>query len=152
MAEVIGLVSGIAAIVTTSFNIAKTISTIADELGTAGNQIMAIAIDIKAMAFVLRQLSKRIKPASASHAFDIDTVQVVQAVASLCQVEVNRIRAHLTPLFASSVARGMGILQRAQWLFAKSKVSTIRVSLDSLKLTLGLLLHTLDFKEGDDVE
>lgn len=156
MAEVIGLISGIAAIVATAFNIAKRISTIADELGTAGQQIMAIAIDIKAMAFVLRQLNKRISAAlgSASRIFDPEAVQAIQEVVALSGSEVDRIRAHLMPILATSAAKGkqMGLLQRAKWLFAKSKVSTTRVSLDSLKLTLGLLLDTLDFKEGDHDE
>lgn len=156
MAEVIGLISGIAAIVATAFNIAKRISTIADELGTAGQQIMAIAIDIKAMAFVLRQLNKRISAAlgSASRIFDPEAVQAIQDFVALSGSEVDRIRAHLMPILATSAAKGkqMGLLQRAKWLFAKSKVSTTRVSLDSLKLTLGLLLDTLDFKEGDHDE
>lgn len=150
MAEIVGLVTGIGTIVATAFTIAKTVSTVANDLGTAGSQIKAIATDTKAIAFVLRDLKRRV--IKNSRRFDGEAKSVLKETVALCTSEIENMRTHLLPLFQSTEGRKMEFRQRARWLFAKSKVSTTKASLDSMKVTLGLLLHTIEYIEGDIVE
>lgn len=150
MAEIVGLVTGIGTIVATAFTIAKTISTVANDLGTAGSQIRAVAVDTKAIAFVLRDLEGRVL--KNSRKFDSEAKSVLKDTIALCTSEIENMRAYLMPLFQSAEGRRMELKQRATWLFAKSRVSTTKASMDSMKVTLGLLLHTIEYIEGDVVE
>lgn len=150
MAEIVGLVTGIGTIVATAFTIVKTISTVANDLGTAGSQIKAIAADTKAVAFVLRDLKRRV--IKNSRRFDNEAKSVLKETVALCTSDIENMRTHLMPLFESAEGRRMEFKQRARWLFAKSKVSTTKTSLDSMKVTLGLLLRTIEYIEGDTVE
>lgn len=150
MAEIVGLVTGIGTIVATAFTIAKTISTVANDLGTAGSQIRAIATDTKAIAFVLHDLKGRV--IKNSRRFDSEARSVLSETVTLCKSEIGNMQTHLMPLFRSEEGRKMELKQRVMWLFAKSKVSTTKASLDSMKVTLGLLLHTMEYMKGDVVE
>ena len=150
MAEIIGLVTGIGTIVATAITIAKTISAVANDLGTAGAQIKAIATDTKAVAFVLRDLKGRV--ITNSRKFDSEAKSVLKEIVALCTSEIENMQTHLLPLFRSDEGPRMELKQRARWLFAKSKVSTTKTSLDSMKTTLNLLLHSIEYIEGDVVE
>lgn len=150
MAEIVGLVTGISSIVATAFKISKMIYTIADELGTAGAQIRAIATDTKAMALVLHNLKTRLK--RDVRTLNAQAKEVLKDSIDLCAAEMQNMDKHLMPLFGSGECQKMDFKQRTRWLFAKTKVSTSKASLDSMKLTLSLLLSTLEYMEGGDVE
>lgn len=64
-------------------------------------------------------------------------------VVALCRTDIEEIKVALLPM-AVRDERDMDLKQKAKWLFAKSKISTRRASLDSLKLTLDpFLAHPL---------
>lgn len=86
MAEVVVLVTGIGTIVATEFTIARTISTVANDFGTAGSQIKAIATDTKALAFVLHDLKGRI--VKNSRKFDSEAKLVLKETVALCTSEM----------------------------------------------------------------
>lgn len=71
---------------------------------------------------------------------------------ALCTSEIEDMETHLMALFRSDEGRKTELKQRAKRLFAKFKVSTTKAPLDSMKITLGLLLHTMEYMEGDVVE
>lgn len=150
MAEIVGLITGIGTIVTTALTITKTVSTDANDLGTAGSQIRAIAADTKAFALVLHNFKGRVD--KNSHKFDSEARSVLKETVAMCKSEIGNMQRHLMPLFQSEEGHKMELKQKAKWLFAKSKVSTTKASLDSLKGTLNLLLHTMEYMEGHFVE
>lgn len=148
MAEIVGLVASIVTLAETGFKISKTISHIATEFGTAGAQIKAIGTDTRAVSLILREIPKRLKRARSVAS---EVQQVAADIVALCKSDIDDIEGFLRslqPMQASEVS----IKQKTKWLFTKSKVSLRRASLDSLKLTLSLFVHTLEFIESGEVE
>lgn len=145
MAELVGLVSAIAALVSTGYRIAKTISDCVDDLGTAADQIMLVATDTKLMIRIFQELKIRLK----------NCRRVTEQVLSLAREMVGLgikaledIDACLLPLIPQ-IGKSFDPLRKAKWLFAKSKITSRRVSLDSLKLSMTIFLHTIDIDWGD---
>lgn len=150
MAELVGLITGIGSIVATAFKISKMIVAIADELGTAGAQIRAIATETKAMALVLHNLKAMLK--RDLRKINTEAKKVLKELIDLCASEMQNMDRHLMPLCGSGEGQRMDFKQKTMWLFAKTKISTTKASLDSMKLTLNLLLSTLEYMEVGDVE
>lgn len=150
MAELVGLITGIGSMIAMAIKISATMFTIADELSTAGAQIRAIATDTRAMALVLHNLKAILK--RDMRKINIEAKEVLKASMDLCATEMQNMDKHLKPLCGSGEGQKMDLKQKAMWLFAKTKISTTKASLDSMKLTLGLLLGTLEYMEGGDAE
>ncbi|KAI1124675.1 hypothetical protein F5Y10DRAFT_284827 [Nemania abortiva] len=148
MAELIGLIASIGTIASAGFAIAKTISTLADDLGSAAHHARAISTDTKAVAMVLHELKRRLdRPSSITR----QTFDIANEIADLCKADIDQIKEFLLPMLPAG-GRNMSVSQKAKWRFFKSKIEMRRSSLDSLKLTVTLFLHTLDFIEGDLID
>ncbi|KAM0296143.1 hypothetical protein ACHAPM_010399 [Fusarium culmorum] len=147
MAELIGLVASIGTITAARFKAAKAIFTIASELGAAGTEMSGIATDLKAISLILNELKKRLNKAEN---ITVEFVDVAYEIVALCKTDIEGVECFLAPLNSPS-GQKLKLNDKVKWLFGKAKVSSRRASLDSLKLTLSLFLHTLDFIEnGDD--
>ncbi len=149
MIEPVSLVATIGTIAATGFKVARDISDIVDELGTAGAQVKAVGIDTRAVALILHELKKRLD--KAQHTITTEVADVAREIAALCKTDIDDIKQCLSPLMVQG-GEDLDLKRKAKWLFAKSKIATKRASLDSLKLTLNLYLHTLDFMESNTVE
>lgn len=56
MAEVVGLVSAIMALIGLGCKIARNASDLADQLGTTGQQLKGLAVETKALTWILQTL------------------------------------------------------------------------------------------------
>ncbi|KLU87340.1 hypothetical protein MAPG_06340 [Magnaporthiopsis poae ATCC 64411] len=146
MAEVVGLVSAITAIAATGFKISRTISTIAEEFGTVGPQLRAIATNTQAVAWILDELKVRLLNANGFVAND--AVEVVRKIIAQCQIEIDDINECIAPI--SRDGREFSPRQRLKWLLAKPKLTTKMAALDSLKLTLSMYICAIRFMDGND--
>jgi hypothetical protein len=147
MAEIVGLVASIGTITAAGFKAARTIPTIASELGAAGVEIVGIATDLKAVSLILNELKRRL---SKANNVTVEVLDVAYEIVALCKADIEGVEKFLIPLTSPS-GQTLKFKDKVKWLFDKAKVSSRRASLDSLKLTLSLFLHTLDFIEnGDD--
>ncbi|KAI0535418.1 hypothetical protein GGR58DRAFT_443452 [Xylaria digitata] len=145
MAELIGLIASIGTIASAAFTAAKTISDLADELDSAGRYVKAISTDTKAVALILHEMKRRF---DRSTKITQQTFEVANEIADLCKADLDDIKLFLLQLLPAG-GGNMRLAQKAKWIFVKSKISMRRSSLNSLKLTIALFLHTLDFVEGD---
>lgn len=145
MAELIGLIASIGTIASAGFAVAKAISDLADELGTAGQNIKLISVDTKAVALILHEMKRRLDKSTRRAQ---QTIDVALEIVDLCKSDLESIKQFLIPVLSTGGDK-MSMVQRARWIFVKAKISTKRVSLNSLKLTINLFIHTLDFIEGD---
>lgn len=145
MAELVGLVSAITALVGTGYKVAKTISDCVDELGTAADQIMLIATDTKAMTRIFQELKIRLKN---SKNVTVRVLLLAEEIVELGQRALRNIEECLIPLIPG-IGKSSDPRRKARWLFAKSKITSRRASLDSLKLTITVLLLTMDRASGD---
>lgn len=151
MAELVGLASSIAALAAAGFHVARKISTVADDLGTASGQIKSIAVDTKAVAIILRDIeAKLLLGKESSRELNDDTRDVLVEVLELCRYEIEDLDRNLAPLKDDS-QRGdnTNVRQKTKWLFDKPKITARQTSLNSLKLTLSLLLHNVHLFDGE---
>jgi hypothetical protein len=146
MAEVLGLITTIGDIAATGFKVAQTMAAIADDFGAAAKRVKAVAADTKAAVYILRQINIRLR---GTQGLDSETADVLGKIVSQCKTDVDGIQKCLLPLI-SETGQAMSLMRMLRWLFAKSKISSKQVALDSLKLTLTLFLSTMDYVDGDD--
>ncbi|VUC26124.1 unnamed protein product [Clonostachys rosea] len=140
MAELVGLVSAIAALATLGFKLTCWMSNIAEELGTAG-QLKSVAVDIKALVLVLHELKKHLKNLKyiTKQAF-----QTAQDIIDQCAVELKDLEECIAPLLnKGDPVLSLSWMMRVKWFFAKSKLATRRTAIDSLELTLDLSIPVL---------
>ncbi len=149
MAELAALVASIVTLTDVGFKIARRISQIADDLGTVGAQIKGIGTDLRAISLILRELNKRLK---GRRSVAGDVRNVAAEILQVCETDLRALEGLLRRLRPLRGGRAAEIRQKARWVFARSRVASRRASLDSLKLTLTLFLHTLDFIESGEVE
>ncbi|KAF3801280.1 hypothetical protein GCG54_00005435 [Colletotrichum gloeosporioides] len=148
MAEVLGLVTAIGAILTSGFQVTTAISTIVDDLGTAGVQVQAIAVETETILLTLHSINQHLIRANR---VTTEVANIVEDVITLCRKDIDDIKECMAPLLGKR-AEEMLLKHKLRWLFAKSKISTRRASLNSLKLTLGLFLQALNLTEQDHME
>ncbi|CAI0644200.1 unnamed protein product [Colletotrichum noveboracense] len=148
MAEVLGLVTAIGAILTSGFQVATAISTIVDGLGTAGAQVQAIAVETQTILLTLRSINQHLIEA---YRVTTEVANIVEDIITLCRKDIDDIKECMAPLLGKR-AEEMLLKHKLRWLFARSKVSTRQASLNSLKLTLGLFLQSLNLTEQDCIE
>lgn len=150
MAELMGLASSIATLAAAGFHLARKISTIADDLGTANAQIKSIAVDTKAVAIILRDIEgKLLSGQDSSRQLNKDTRDVLVEVLELCTYEIEDLHLNLAPLRENDGRDTASLKQKAKWLFDKPKIAARQASLDSLKLTLSLLLHNVQLFDAE---
>ncbi|KAI9660614.1 MAG: hypothetical protein M1821_009966 [Bathelium mastoideum] len=151
MAEVVGLIASIVALAETGFKIARGISRITEEFGQAGAEIKSIGTDTRAIAFILHELQRRLERLQAKQQVEDETREVVTAIVALCKTDIDSIGEFLRGLQSEGTSQ-IGVSQKTKWLFSKSKISLRQSSLNSLKLTLSLLMHTLDSVECGKID
>lgn len=149
MAEVVALVASIATLAELGFAISKTISTAAEENGSAKRQIKVIFVDMNAVCMILSDLQKRIKRADPPVTPQFS--EVATQVVAVCKSDIDDISKHLVPLLTTP-SQGLGMKKKLKWLFPRSKLSLRQASLNRLKLSLTLILQTLDYQFEDNVE
>lgn len=149
MAEIAALIASIVTLTDVGFKIARGISQIANDLGTTGAQIKSIGTDLRAIPLILRELNKRLKSARA---VGDEVRNVATEILQVCETDLRALEGLLKGLQPLHGSRGSDVRQKTRWVFARSRVASRRASLDSLKLTLTLFLHTLDFIGSGEVE
>lgn len=145
--EAVALVQAIGALASSGLSIAKTIAQLVEDLREANSQIAMIGIDTKAVAIVLETLKTRLNefPYGMSNA-SREVMDVAGDVEAVCRREIEEIERTIQPLIPAPGAKSLTISQKRKWLFAKSGVASRRASLDTLKLTLNLLLAGIDIR------
>ncbi|KAL9064259.1 MAG: hypothetical protein Q9157_007900 [Trypethelium eluteriae] len=146
MAELVGLIASVVTLADTGLRIARGISRVADEFGQARAQIKSIATDTRAVSFILRELRRRLEQVNADQGVIDETREVTAEIVTLCKTDIDDIGNFFSDLQSQSSTQ-ISLRQKTKWLFTKSKISLRLSSLNSLKLTLSLLMHTLDFMQ-----
>ncbi|KAI9711285.1 MAG: hypothetical protein M1820_002272 [Bogoriella megaspora] len=148
MAEAVGLIASILTIAETGFKVSKSLIRIADDLAQAGSQLKAIGAEVRALSFVLHELRRRLQrlPEGSQKA-----VNTAAEVVALARSDIDDIEGLLQSL-QTDEERSLRWTKKLKWAFwKKSKVNLRRASLDSIKLTLTMLMHTLDFVENGEI-
>lgn len=78
-----------------------------------------------------------------------EAILLAQDIITLCETDIQGTTQCLAPFAGLEDETRRSVFKRAQWTFAKSKITSRQASLDSLKLTLTLFLHTIELS-GDN--
>jgi hypothetical protein len=118
-------------------------------IGSASTEVKAIGTEISLFCSVLKQLHSTLTKAK-SFRYSISAIATTQEILDQCQEIFNDIEAiveRLQKRKAGDVQPSLEFIQRVRWTFQKSKVQLLRTTLESCKITLHIMLTTLDFAQ-----
>ncbi|KAK0613533.1 hypothetical protein B0T14DRAFT_499003 [Immersiella caudata] len=150
MAEIVGLISAVGAIIGAAFKITQAINELCDGFEDAPHNIRSVADDTRILTTLLLSMQTRLE---RDRRMESESAKVFGEILSRCKADIDKIEASLRPLVDNKTStEAMSPLQRLRWLFAKSKIYSHQAALASLKLNLMLFINTLHFCDGPAVE
>ena len=144
--------AGIIGITGVGLSIAKDLFTIANGIGSAGEEVRLCAADTDAFCRMLRELGTLLQDSTTSatsgHNIAEDLLDVCERVVNPFQDLISRLRPLLTR-YRESQDQFRQISLRVQWHFRhKSRVTMYQITLSQLKATLACLLSTMTLQEA----
>ena len=148
MAE-LALAGTIVKIAGTAVGIATQLYGIGSAIGKAGMEVRLIAIEIKSTAQVLSHLATVLKSQGRRQP---DASRIAKEGLDICQpllTEMEGLIHILNPLINRiNHGKTRNFTLRLKWLLKKSKFALHRQTLDSLKISLALLISSMNYVEG----
>ena len=144
--EAIGAVASIITIVNVGSKLSVTLFDFASSLGSAGSEVRAIGTEISLFCSVLKQLERALAKAK-NRRCSISAIEVTQQILDQCQTVLEEIEQIVNGTKKKNSADGsIDVKARIKWVLGKrSKIQMHRATLESCKITLHLMLTTLDF-------
>jgi hypothetical protein len=149
MAE-IGLIAGVIAIVGAGTKLSIAIFDFATTIGSAGRELQIVGTEISILCSVLRQVQSLLEHAHF-HPSKI-AIESLKKIKERCEAVFEEIAEILTGF---RTAKGDALfpppdfLRKIKWTFSKrSKVLVLRSTLESCKLTLSVMLNTMQLAES----
>jgi hypothetical protein len=143
MAEV-ALIGSIIGLAGTCAKYALYLYTIADDIGSAGKEARTFATEISLFSQSLSAVSKSLERKSGKNDRLVEIAIVVTKACESLLEDLQALIGDLTlapPNFTS-------LYKRIKWVFQKPKICALRVSIESFKSTLILLVATIDSAEA----
>lgn len=150
MAEV-GTISAIISIATFGAQTPMVLYDLASTIGSAKRDVTVVARNIAGFCSVLQHLGTTLEKARSSR-FSISAISTTQDILDRCQ-ELFQDIANIANKFLKpenvngSTQSSMSHIARVKWVFKRVKIQKLQAELDSMKLTLHLMLTTLDFAQ-----
>jgi len=149
MAE-IGAIASIIGVAGAGAKLSIMLFEFASSVGSAGAEVKRIGIEISLFCSVLKQLQSTLTKAKA-YRYSLSALETTQEVLDRCQDVFEEIEGIVDGLrkrgTGEAVETSMGLIARVKWTFKRSKVQVLRTTLESCKITLHLMLTTLEFAQ-----
>ncbi|KAA6407366.1 MAG: hypothetical protein FRX48_08914 [Lasallia pustulata] len=143
MAE-IGALASIVQVAGAGVSLSMALHKLGSTMAKAGDEIHSISRGISLFSMMLKQVSLAIKEADSVHSQT--AVETAREIASQCTVVFDEIQAMVDRCQtrdASGYVKVPNFLQRFKWCFRKGRVEYLMASLDSLKLSLSVMIQVL---------
>ena len=140
IASIVGIVGAGAQLSIALFNLAEVV-------GSAGSEIRLLGTEISLFCSVLKQLEKTLTKARSCR-YSMSAIETTQEILDRCRDVFKSIETAIDGLSkpkGQSLEPSVDLLARMKWAFARSKVQMQRATLESCKITLHLMLATLEF-------
>ncbi|MCJ1356838.1 MAG: hypothetical protein MMC33_006834 [Icmadophila ericetorum] len=147
--ETLGSVTGIPAVVSAGTKLALFLFEFADSVGSVGEEIRSIGTEISLFCAVLKQLEKTLTNAKSCR-YSTTAIETTFQIVERCQQVFNSIQAVMDGLRRQDRSAGPStdLRARIKWtVMERSKVMKYQVTLESCKLTLHLMISTLEFAQ-----
>ena len=148
MAE-IGAIASILGVIGAGTKVSITLFQFGASIGSASTEVKAIGTEISLFCSVLKQLHSTLTKAK-SFRYSISAIATTQEILDQCQeifIDIEAIVERLQKRKAGDGQPSLEFVQRVRWTFQKSKVQLLRTTLESCKITLHIMLTTLDFAQ-----
>jgi hypothetical protein len=150
MAE-IGLIAGIVGVAGAGAKLSIAIFDIASTIGAAGKELQDLSTEISLLCSVFKQLETLLS--HAHFRYSNTAVDTTRKILERCKEVFNELGDVVKDLWPRrnddlGGIPSVGFVTRVKWLgFKKSKVKLIKSTLESYKLTLGIMLSTMQLAE-----
>lgn len=121
-------------------------------IGSAKGDVTKVAVNIATFCSVLQQLASTLEKARSAR-FSISAIATTQEILDRCQELFGEIEDVVDKLRSPQKGgqdpkqTSIGNVARVKWVFKRLKMKKIRAELESMKLTLSLMLTTLNFAD-----
>jgi len=151
MAE-LGALASIVGIAAAGAQISMTLYKLGSTVGSAKRDVNKVAASIATFCSVLQQLASTLEKARSAR-FSISAIGTTQEILDRCQELFSEIEEVVKKLETgeqggkSPKQASIGHVARVKWVFQRVKVQRLQAELESMKLTLTLMLITLNLAE-----
>lgn len=139
MAEPLSIAASIVGIGLAGVKLASSIYEVVDTLGSAKKDVESLAFDLGCFAAVVNELADIIKAPEKIHSANLTTA--LRDVIAQCRNIFRDLNGML--VWVKSNSRARRFRAKCLWVFRKTAVDRQRANIDSLKMTLTLMLQTL---------
>jgi ABC-type multidrug transport system fused ATPase/permease subunit len=148
MAET-GTISNIIGVIGAGTRVSFTLFQFGASIGSAGTEARTIGTEITLFCSVLKQLQSTFTNAR-SFRQSISAIDTIHEVLDQCQEifkDIESIIDGLQKRKAATLEPSSQFISRVRWTSKKSKLQLLRTRLESCKITLHIMLTTLDFAQ-----
>jgi hypothetical protein len=145
--EAIGAIASIVGVAGAGAKLSIVLFEFASTLGSAGREVRQIGIEISLFCSVLKQLQSTLTKAKA-YRYSLSAIETTEEILKRCQEVFKEIDGIIYGLRKRGNAEpSVDLIARVKWTFKRSQVQVLRKTLESCKVTLHLMLSTLDFAQ-----
>jgi predicted glycosyl hydrolase (DUF1957 family) len=150
--EAIGAIVSIIGVVGAGAKLSILLFEFASTVGSAGQEVRQIGIEISLFCSVLKQLQSTLSNAKACR-YSLSALEATQEILDRCQEIFKEIDAIVVSLRLRkrsdehSSEATQDLIARVKWTFKRSQVQLLRTTLESCKVTLHIMLTTLDIAQ-----
>jgi hypothetical protein len=148
--EAIGAIASIVGVAGAGAKLSIVLFEFASTVGSAGQEVKQIGIEISLFCSVLKQLQSTLSKAKACR-YSLSAIETTAEILDRCQEIFDEIKAIVTSLSTRNVERSVEstrkFINSVKWTFKRSKVQLLRTTLESCKVTLHIMLSTLEFAQ-----
>jgi predicted glycosyl hydrolase (DUF1957 family) len=149
MAEAVGAIASIVGIAGAGAKLSIVLFEFASSVGSAGVEARQIGTEISLFCSVLKQLQSTLTKAR-SYRYSISAIETTQEILDRCQdvfKEIEEIIESLRKRRGKTAEASVDLVARVKWTFKRSHVQMLRTTLESCKITLHIMLTTLEFAQ-----
>lgn len=126
------------------FRLSLLLNAIGEELATADRDIQKIAKEISLFSLMLKQVGQTLQEAeSVASQAALDTANEIAAQSQTVFHEVNEMMEMSQQIDGNGHLQSIKIAQRVKWCFKKQRVQYLLGQLETLKLSLAIMLQIL---------
>lgn len=148
--EAIGAVASIIGIVTAGAKLSIALFEFGNSIGSAGAEVRAIGTEISLFCAVLKQLERTLSKAR-NRRYSISAIEVTQQILDQCRKIFQEIEGLIGGLQRTKdefSEPSISLKGRVKWTLVKrSQMRMHRATLESCKITLHIMLTTLEFAQ-----
>ena len=144
MAE-IGALASIVQVAGAGVSLSMALHKLGSTMAKAGEEIYTISKGISLFSLMLKQVGLALKEADSVHSQEaVETARQITSQCTLVFDEIQTMVDRCQTRDGNGYMKVPNLVQRIKWCFRKGRVEYLVASLDSLKLSLSLMLQVLD--------